>query len=79
MRREVLVFLAVTFGLSYTAWITALLLPEGRSTYLYAGLSFFAMIGPLLGTLAVKRLGWTAPPSPSGGNGRAAALLCASP
>lgn len=63
MRREVLVFLAMTFGVSYTAWITALLLREGRSTYLYAGLSFFAMIGPLLGTLAVKRLGWKAPPS----------------
>ncbi|MCL6613917.1 MAG: CPBP family intramembrane metalloprotease [Firmicutes bacterium] len=58
--REILVFLGVAFGVSYTAWITALLLPEGRSTYLYAGLSFFAMLGPLLGTLTVKQLGWKA-------------------
>lgn len=60
--REVVVFLGVAFGVSWAAWITALLLPEGRSTYLYAGLSFFAMIGPLLGTLTVKRLGWKAVP-----------------
>ncbi len=58
--KEILIFLAVAFGVSYTAWITALLLPEGRSTYLYAGLSFLAMGGPLLGTLTVKRLGWKA-------------------
>lgn len=57
-RREVLIFLGVAFGVSWAAWTLALLLPEGRSTYLYAGLSFFAMIGPLLGTLTVKRLGW---------------------
>ncbi len=58
--KYVLVFVSVAFGVSWAAWITALLLPEGRSTYLYAGLSFFAMIGPLLGTLAAKRLGWKA-------------------
>lgn len=58
--KEILIFLAVAFGVSYTAWITALLLPEGRSTYLYAGLSFLAMAGPLLATLTVKRLGWKA-------------------
>ncbi len=58
--KEILIFLAVAFGVSYAAWITALLLPEGRSTYLYAGLSFLAMVGPLLGTLTVKRLGWRA-------------------
>lgn len=61
--KEILIFLAVGFGVSYTAWITALLLPEGRSTYLYAGLSFLAMVGPLLGTLIVKRLGWKTPQS----------------
>jgi hypothetical protein len=55
--REILVFLGVAFGIFYTAWMAALLLPEGRSTYLFAGLSFFAMIGPRLGTIAVKRLG----------------------
>ena len=60
-RREILVFLGVAFGVSWAAWIGALLLPEGRSTYLYAGLSFFAMIGPLLGTLSAKQLGWKAP------------------
>ncbi len=59
--REILVFLGVAFGVSYACWITALLLPEGRSAYLYAGLSFLAMIGPLLGTIVVKRLGWKAP------------------
>lgn len=58
--REILIFLGVAFGVSYAAWITALLLPEGRSTYLFASLSFFAMTGPLLGTVAVKRLGWKA-------------------
>lgn len=59
--KEVFSFLGIAFGVSYTAWITALLLPERRSTYWFAGLSFFAMVGPLLGTLAVKRLGWKAP------------------
>lgn len=59
--KYILVFLGVSFGVSYAAWITALLLPEGRSTALYAGISFFAMIGPLTGTLVVKRLGWKAP------------------
>ncbi len=59
--RNLVTFLGAAFGVSWAAWITALLLPEGRSTYLYAGLSFFAMIGPLLGTLTVKRLGWKAP------------------
>lgn len=63
MRKEVLIFLAVAFGISYSAWIVALQLPEGRSTALYAGFSFFAMIGPLAGTPAVKRLGWEMPPS----------------
>lgn len=61
--KEILIFLGVAFGVSYATWITALLLPEGRSTYLFAGLSFFAMTGPLLGTITVKRLGWKpAPP-----------------
>jgi membrane protease YdiL (CAAX protease family) len=58
--RHLLVFLGVSFGVSYAAWTCALLLPEGRSSYLYAGLSFFAMIGPLLGTLTVRRMGWKA-------------------
>ncbi len=61
--KEILIFLAVAFGVSYAGWIAALFLPEGRSTYLYAGLSFLAMVGPLLGTLTVKRLGWKGSPS----------------
>lgn len=59
--KEIFLFMGVAFGVSYAAWIAALLLPEGRSTFVYAGLSFFAMVGPLLGTLVVKGLGWKAP------------------
>ena len=57
-KRYIVTFLAVAFGFSYTAWIVAMLLPSGRSTELFSALSFLAMLGPLLGTVTVKRLGW---------------------